>query len=127
MIENNQPRTGKVTAHFAEGKRVLQLRIGELITLQEIRKSGPFAMLTRFREGTWLVQDIIETVRLGLIGGGMPYEEAQTFVERIIICGYIMEHLPTAMTVIYAALSGVPEDDEEPGEPKAPVTSTPTA
>jgi hypothetical protein len=115
-------RSAKLENQFVgEGHFDLCLRIGELISLQEKIGVGPNILATRFLQGEWFVQDVVETVRLALIGGGMPPKEAFDLVNRNITSGYLVDYASIAGQVIYAALAGV-EDEELPGERGAPET-----
>lgn len=95
---------------LGEGRFDLCLRIGELRTLTKKRGVSPPRMLRRFTEADWEPDDLIEVIRLALIGGGMSPNEALGIVERNITEGYLMDYLPTAMSAIYASLSGVEND-----------------
>ncbi len=121
-------RSGLVTVFFNNGRYPMRLRIGELISLQETLGCGPSQLLDRLRSGSWGVRDIIETIRLGLCGGGMGQEQAFDLVNRTVRDGYILEYLPTAFTVILAALTGAVDDpieeDDDAGEQMAPAAST---
>jgi hypothetical protein len=121
-------RSGLVTVFFNDGHYPMRLRIGELIGLQETLNCGPAQLLDRLRSGAWGVRDLIETCRLGLIGGGMGQKDAFDLVHRTVRDGYILEYLPVAFTVVMAALTGVEddpiEDDDDAGEPMAPADSS---
>ncbi|MYL98406.1 gene transfer agent family protein [Novosphingobium sp. FGD1] len=93
-----------------EGYFDLALRIGELITLQEKTRVGPYVLAQRLGTGEWHVEDIIETVRLALIGGGMDNKSAFDLVSRNITAGNLMTYATIAHEVIFAAIVGV--DDE---------------
>lgn len=114
-------------AFVGEGHYDLGLRIGELITLQEKLGSGPNKIAQRFLEGDWLVQDVTETIRLGLIGGGMSHKDAFDLVGRVVVPGHLYDYVGLAGQVVLAALGGVEDEpmgeaagDTEPGEPQTP-------
>lgn len=56
---------------------------------------------------------VIEPIRLGLIGGGMPALEALKKVRAYVGAGQLSENIPTAFAIIGAALNGIPEDMPE--------------
>ncbi len=58
------------------------LGLGELLELQEKCDAGPAQIVARLEGGTWRVQDLRETLRLGLIGGGMTPTDAMVKVRR---------------------------------------------
>lgn len=124
-MEIQRNRSGIVRNVFVgEGHFDLHLRINELIALQEILNVGPFALSTRFAQGEWLVNDVKETIRLGLIGGGLSQREAFAIVERNVTAGYLMEYAMIAHQCILAAVMGVEdepiEDESDSGEVNAP-------
>lgn len=110
-------RSAKIENQFVgEGYYDLCLRIGELIALQELRGVGPYVLAQRFLSGEWLIEDVIQVIRLALIGGGsVSPKDALAIVERAVIPGYLTEYVGLAGNVIFAALSGV-EEEELPGE-----------
>jgi hypothetical protein len=104
----------------------LCLRTGELIDLSEIRDCGPSLILDRLRTNTWYIQDVTETIRLALIGGGMGPRDAAKLVSRSVKEAYFQEYMTIAIECLFAALAGIDdmpeEDDDEPGEPMTPET-----
>lgn len=124
-------RSAKITRFIHEDDFDLRLGIGELIELSEVRDSGPPAILTRLQEGAWFVQDIIETVRLALIGGGMHPAVAKALVRRAVKEAYLLDYQAIALETLYAAMVGMPEDmpdaaDDQPGEPETSETESTT-
>lgn len=120
-------RSAKLENQFVgEGYFDLCLRIGELIALQEKLGVGPYVLANRFLNGDWLVQDVVETIRLGLIGGGMHQRDAFDLVNRTIVSGWFGDYAAIAGNLVYAAISGVP-DEELPasGEAMAPAENPP--
>lgn len=65
------------------GEHPFKLNIGQLRALQTATGVGPLFLLGRITGSQWFVDDIIETIRLGLIGGGMPETEAKKLTDRI--------------------------------------------
>lgn len=113
-------RSAKLERQFVgEGYYDLCLRIDELIQLQEKLGAGPNVIAMRLLQGEWLVNDLIEVIRLGLIGGGMGQREAYDLVHRVIAPGYLVDYAALAGQVIFAAMSGV-EDEPFTGEAEAP-------
>lgn len=101
---------GSVDLVFGGDERCFRLGIAELLALQERRDSGPLEVATRLQIGTWRVEDITETIRLGLIGGGMDGKAARALVDAFVGPGHITEHALTALAVLLTALQGVPGD-----------------
>lgn len=117
MSESN--RNGIVTADFGDGEYAFRLAIGQLEELQEKTDAGPYVVLRRLFDGTWRVADIRETIRLGLIGGGLEPLKALNLVRRYIDDrGSWLASASIAQAILGASLSGAPE--EEPGKSAAP-------
>ena len=116
-------RDGGIRLFFEDGEHDFRLGIGELKTLQEKRDAGPLLILTRLRTGAWFVEDIYESVRLGLVGGGMDKEAAYRKVEQNVRSGNLLVCLAIATAVVFAALADV--EDDAPGEVPAEAEPTP--
>lgn len=86
---------GNIRLPFGGGTRKFRLRLGELRELEElcgdrrpdgsIRRIGPGVILGRLRSDAWTTADVMETLRLGLIGGEMNQFEAEKLVERYVV------------------------------------------
>lgn len=119
-------KSSRIEAFIGDGDYPLELRIGELRLLQSALDSGPSAILDRFSAANWLVDDVIEPIRLGLIGGGMSHRDAKTLTDAYVVPGYLVDYLSVAFRVISAALVGDQDDPpEDSGEPEAPTMTTP--
>jgi hypothetical protein len=117
-----QMRSARLENQFVgEGYHDLCLRIDELIQLQEKLGVGPNVAAQRLLQGEWLVEDIVETIRLGLIGGGMSQRDAFDLVTRCIKEGHLFDYAVLAGQLMVAALAGI-EDEPLPGEATAPTT-----
>lgn len=75
----------------------------------------------RLCDGGYLVEDIRQTLRLGLIGGGMEKVAAKQLVDRTVVPP-LVPHIESAARVLRATLIGVPEDPL----PKRPAAETQT-
>lgn len=103
------------------GEHNFALRVGELKALQEITGEGPGASLQRLYTsmqavtmlGDWRVEDVMDTVRLGLIGGGSDRAQAAKLVREAVENTGITSLIPTACEVLLDALS---EKDTTEGE-----------
>lgn len=111
-------RSAKITLTFGDGDHDFALRWGELAELQERTDAGPYVVLQRLGSGAWRIEDLSNTVRLGLIGGGMKPEDALKKVRFYVEHRPLMETVPLAYAVLQAALVGAP--DEPTGEAEAP-------
>lgn len=101
---------GSVELVWAGDTRKFRLGIAELLALQERRASGPLEILTRLQFGTWRVEDIQETHRIGLLGAGVDAKAARELVDANIREGKITEHVLTAQAILLNALAGDPDE-----------------
>lgn len=113
-------RSAEVSLAWADGEHRFRLAIGQLRELQEKCDAGPAWILYRLQSRQWRVDDIRETLRLGLIGGGMSPMDALGLVARYVDERPLQENVAPAMAVLMAALVGVPE--EPVGKPEAAET-----
>lgn len=107
-------RRGDVTVRCWDGEYTFRLGIGELITLQEKCDAGPLHIAMRLAEKTWRVQDVRETLRLGLIGAGMDQEKARALIEQHVDRVPLLDNIHNAQAVILGAVAGVEESLGEP-------------
>lgn len=99
------------------GEHSFALTIDLLKALQQKCDAGPEFILTRLSTRRWLVEDVIETIRLALEGGGLHKEEARRLVKVHVEDVPLTESVMTAQAVLMAALYG--SEDDMPGELKA--------
>lgn len=125
-------RDGSADVFFGDGEHRFRLAIGELEELQEKTGAGPLALLDRLGGQDWRTGDVSETLRIGLIGGGMKPQDAHRLVERYV------RGLPDwaynaklAYVVLAAAVTGAPDEPVgkasgagETQTPPAPATSS---
>ena len=95
------------------GEHTFKLRIGEFRALQSATNVGPLFLLGRIAGSQWFVDDIIETIRLGLIGGGVGEVAAKKLVDDVLVDNptEIFKHAPLALFIIKTSLMG---DDNDP-------------
>ncbi|MBX3543579.1 gene transfer agent family protein [Chelatococcus sp.] len=112
-------RNGAVELDFGDGARRFRLGMGELEELQEKTGVGPFRLVTRLLDGEWTVVEVRETLRLGLIGGGLEPLNALKLIRRYVVDRPDwVANAAIARLVVMAAIAGAPE--EEPGKGGAP-------
>lgn len=89
MAEIPSPKTQvcEVSIFFVDGEHLFKLPLRQIAELEE--KCGGYdhggaigAIFQRVFSGQYRVNDLIETIRLGLIGGGMSQLDAKTMVDR---------------------------------------------
>lgn len=104
-------RSAKISNVFVgDGEYDLCLKIGQLIELQEKTGVGPYILAQRLVDGSFRVQDVIETIRLALIGGGLDPRSAYTLTSRYLVEGSLFTYVQPASEVVFAALMGVPDE-----------------
>lgn len=111
-------RDAKITLDWADGTHDFRLGWKQLVELQEKCDAGPNLILQRLFDGAWRVQDISETIRVGLIGGGMKPADALKLVRTYVEDRPPMESVLVAQAVLGAGLMGAP--DETLGKAEAP-------
>jgi hypothetical protein len=104
-------RDGSVELTWAGDLRSFRLGIDELLALQDKRDAGPQEIANRLRSQGWRVQDVHETLRLGLIGGGMEAKQAQRLVDEQARPGKLASSALIAFAVIVSAIQG---DESDP-------------
>jgi hypothetical protein len=102
--------SGNVTLEWGDGEHAFRLPLKQLRELQDKTDCGPEALYERIRSGKWMVADLRETIRLGLIGGGMDEVAASKLVRQYFDGGPLLKHKPTAAAIVLAALLGPPDD-----------------
>jgi hypothetical protein len=108
-------RAADVTFDWADGTYRFRLPYGQLAELQERTGCGPQLLLQRVVDGAWKVDDLRETIRLGLIGGGLEPVKALALVRRYVEERPLLESVTPARLILSAALFGV-EGEEWPGK-----------
>lgn len=94
------------------GEHPFKLNIGELRALQSATGVGPLFLLGRIMGSQWFVDDIWETIRLGLIGGGMKEDEASRLVRRVFTddTTALYRSMLVATRILRDAVMGEPDD-----------------
>lgn len=120
-------RDARVVLEFLDGEEyVFRLAWGQWIRLQEERGVGPFVLFERLHGDTWLVEDIRDVIRQGLVGGGMDEIGARRLVRNHVESQPPFASLELAKAIVSAGMLGA--KDEEPFEKKAqaPTESIPS-
>jgi hypothetical protein len=106
-------RDASIELDWADGTYAFRLAWGELEKLQEACDAGPYVILGRLNDGSWRIGDISNTIRLGLLGGGMTPVEALTKTREYVEKRPPVENLMTAQAILSAGLVGAPEEQIE--------------
>lgn len=104
---------GLVEAPFGDGIHRFRLTIGGAEELEEKCGAGLGAIARRLATGDWRVRDVRETLRIGLVGGGLGPTAALVLLDRYASFG-LEAHRATAVIIISKVLFG--EEDDPPGK-----------
>ncbi|MFC0243676.1 gene transfer agent family protein [Rhodopseudomonas telluris] len=105
-------------------------KVGLIFDLEDKCKAGIGVIAARLESGAYYFNDIRETIRLGLIGGGKTPEQAMAAVKNHVDGNPLAHCQLVAYYVVQAVLIGVPDDpvgrkDDDPGkEPPAEAQQT---
>lgn len=116
-------RLAQIRLTWADDDYIFRLPIKQLIELQEACDAGPSYIMARLEQNAWKVEDVRETIRLGLIGGGLKPEQALKLVRNYVDERPLLESAIVAQAIIAAAIVGV-EEEQPPGKPEAATTTT---
>lgn len=113
-------RNGDVLLDWGGQERLFRLAYGELEKLQEACDAGPFHVLAALQSSLPRVEHVLETIRWGLMGGGMSAGEASKLVGLYVKGRPLAENLLPATAILSAALYGSDdeEDDDRAGKPE---------
>jgi len=100
-------------ADFAGRTLKFELPIGEIGELERRCNAGIGEIMVRLAAHRFFAHDIVETIRLGLIGGGLSQADAETLMRWNVFGRPLAENLQLAGSILEAAVSGVPA----PGNP----------
>lgn len=105
---------GEVTLTWGDGEHTFNVaKLRCVLELEEKCDCGFAEIYTRLAAGRWKFNDIRETLRLGLIGGGMPPDKALSLINRYVDDEPFASNVLPAQAVIMAALVGVKDDNLE--------------
>jgi hypothetical protein len=112
-------RSGKTPPlDWADSTYEFALGWGELGELQDACNAGPFVVLARLASSQWRLEDVVTTIRLGLIGGGVEPPKALALVRTYVESRPqdLVLNASFARGILETSIVGAPE--EPPGEPK---------
>lgn len=111
--------TGVYEAPFGDAIHTFRLDLAGLRELQDKTDCGPAFLLSRIVSGQWRVDDLRETLRIGLVRGGLEPVKALVLMERYFDPGPYGVHMGLAALVLQAAIFE-PEELEIPGKKRRP-------
>lgn len=103
--------TGTRAIIWANGEDQFCLaKVGLILDLEEKCKAGFAVIMARLESGAWGLNDVRETIRLGLIGGGMAPDKAMAAVRNHVDPNPLSHSVLVAYEVVRAVMFGVPDD-----------------
>lgn len=110
----------KHVAYFGDGEKTFALTMPMIAELERKAGVGIGALYQRLMSAQFFIADLIETIRLGLIGAGTSPSDAQRLVDTYAVNRPVMEILPLALDILECAWSGeAVTDDTQDDEPAA--------
>jgi hypothetical protein len=104
---------GSVTMTWADKEYQFNVaKLAQAMELEDLCGCGLMEVFQRVKENRWRVSDVRETIRLGLIGGGLPPARALVLVRRYVEDRPWAESAPVALVVLGAAIVGVTGDNQ---------------
>jgi hypothetical protein len=106
---------------WAGGEHSFRLGIGELRAIEQRSDAGCAVVLMRLLSQQWKIDDVINPIRLGLIGGGLPERDAQTAVDKALDVASLYSLALPAAEILRRFIMWETDDQPggEPGEPTA--------
>jgi hypothetical protein len=116
----------EVTLEFGDGEHLFKLPLKMIAELQE--KCGGVGIGTIYRRvltGDYRGEDLVETVRCGLIGGGLPGPDARKIIDRYCDTWPLDVWHQHAAAILTACIQGYegdasPKKDQARGMPSSP-------
>ena len=102
--------TAAMVLLWGDGEYRFRLGIKEIRELQEKTGVGPHALLRRVVAGDWRVDDLRETIRVGLIGGGLEPTKAMVAVLRYVDDRPLLESVEPVVQILNGVLAGWASD-----------------
>lgn len=97
-------------AFLGDGERDFHLTPALIVELEQKTGAGIGALFNRMIARDFRFGDIVETVRLGLIGGGASPAEAHRLVTSYVHDRPLAEALPIALSILEAIWFGKPAE-----------------
>ena len=98
-----------LTAFFGDAQHRFTLTDDMIAELERITGMGIGAVFNQFVAGQFRIQHLAETIRLGLIGGGMAPETAKALCDAYARNRPLAELLPLSLSILEARWNGAGE------------------
>jgi hypothetical protein len=104
-------QNGAIELDWGDGTQTFNIaKLEQVFELQDKCGCGVMEVFERLRANRWRFEDVRETIRLALIGGGKTPTEALTLTRRYVDNRPWAESVVVAQTVLMAAIIGIPGD-----------------
>lgn len=103
----------KHVTFFGDGEHTFALPFPLIEELERKTGVGIGVLFQRIRSLAFSIADIAETIRLGLIGGGMAPADAFKLVETYVRQRPLAETLPVALSILELVWFGSPADNRD--------------
>lgn len=105
----------EITAFFGDQEYQFRLTLDLVVELERQAGAGIGTLSKRVFAGQFAIRDLIEIIRLGLIGGGLDPKRAKELTDTY--CNRpVMEYAPIAIDVLCALMFGGNKPDNEATE-----------
>lgn len=98
-------------AFFGEGEHDFRLSPPVIEELERILNAGIGTIVMRFTQGHFALRDLTEIIRLALIGGGMPADQAQSLAGTYVAAQPLVVSHVLAADILGALWSGTPPQE----------------
>lgn len=120
----------EVTLEWADGTYLFALKAAQIEELQKVCGAGFGVIFRRVLAGEWYQGDLLHTIRLGLIGGGMGAVEAKQLTDTYATPPFARTegpNSPVALTIaiLSAVMIGLEDLPETPQSGEAPAGGGP--
>lgn len=86
-------------------------KVGLILDLEEKCKAGIGIIAARLESGAYGINDVRETIRLGLIGGGATPDRAMSAIKNHVDEQPLAHSVLVAYEIIRNVIFGIPKDD----------------
>lgn len=104
---------GSVEFEWGDGLHKFRLGLDEARELQTKTGVGPYRLMRRIAEGDWLIDDLRETIRIGMVGGGADPAAAMNLIRTYFDKHPKTKNIEPALRILHAFHIGA--DDEPVG------------